>query len=95
VTIVFTLLLASTLVGLATSLYFKVWALMLASPLIAVLSAIVLQSGGFGFAAGASLAVGCLVLSQLAYLAGAFLSPELAGSVAEEIDGAPGRHREH
>ncbi|WP_338695354.1 hypothetical protein V5279_04230 [Bradyrhizobium sp. 26S5] len=94
-TIAFTLLLTSTLVGLATSLYFRVWTLMLVSPLIAVLAAVMLQSDGFSFATGAPLVVACLAFSQLAYLAGALLPPEADGSVAEEIDGVPGGHREH
>ncbi|MGN8545516.1 hypothetical protein ACQPTN_11495 [Bradyrhizobium sp. 13971] len=75
VTIAFTLLLTSTLVGLATSLYFRVWTLMLESPLVAVLAAIVLQSDGFSFATGAPIVVACLAFNQFAYLAGALLSP--------------------
>lgn len=68
---------------------------MLVSPLIAVLAAIVLQSVGFAFATGAPVVVACLAFSQFAYLAGALLSPENVGSVAEEIDGSPGRRRKH
>ncbi|WP_225163948.1 hypothetical protein [Bradyrhizobium sp. BRP56] len=95
VTIAFTLLLTSTLVGLATSLYFRVWTLMLESPLVAVLAAIVLQSDGFSFATGAPIVVACLAFNQFAYLAGALLSPEINGSMAEEIDGLPDRRGEH
>ncbi len=68
---------------------------MLVSPLIAVLAAIVLQSDGFAFATGAPVVVACLAFSQFAYLAGALISPESDGSIAEEIDGGPGRRREH
>ncbi|MHC2331406.1 hypothetical protein [Bradyrhizobium sp. USDA 4454] len=94
-TIALTLLLTSTLVGLATSFYFRVWTLMLVSPLIAVLAAIVLQSDGYAFATGAPIVVACLAVNQIAYLAGALLSPDNDGSIAEEIDGIPGRRREH
>lgn len=68
---------------------------MLVSPLIAVFTAIVLQSDGFAFATGAPIVVACLAFSQLAYLVGALLSAEADGSVVEEIDGVPGGHREH
>ena len=95
VTIAFTLLLTSTLVGLATSLYFRVWTLMLVSPLIAVLAAIVLQSDGYAFATGAPIVVACLALNQIAYLTGAVLSPDHDGSMAEEVDGIPRGRREH
>lgn len=56
---------------------------MLVSPLIAVVSAIALQVDGVELAASAPLVTGCLALSQLAYLAGAFLSPEIDGPIAE------------
>ena len=94
VTIALTLL-TSTLVGLATSLYFRVWTLMLVSPLIAVLAAILLQSDGYAFATGAPIVVACLAFNQLAYLAGAVLSPDNDGSIAEEVDGIPRGRREH
>ncbi|MGY4475945.1 hypothetical protein [Bradyrhizobium sp. USDA 3364] len=85
----------STLAGLATGLYFRVWTLMLVSPLIAVLAAIVLQSGGFTFATGAPIVVACLAVNQIAYLTGGMLTLENDGSMAEETDGIPGRGREH
>lgn len=67
---------------------------MLASPLIAVISAIVLQSHGFAFTTGAPLVASCLALSQCAYLAGVLLAPT-GGSIAEEIDGIPDGSRQH
>ncbi|WP_461333517.1 hypothetical protein [Bradyrhizobium embrapense] len=94
-TIAFTVLLTSTLVGLATSLYFRVWTLMLVSPLIAVVAAIVLQSDGYAFATGAPIVVACLAFNQIAYLAGAVLAPDSDVSIAEEADGIPGGLREH
>ncbi len=68
---------------------------MLVSPLIAVLAAIVLQSGGFTFATGAPIVVACLAVNQIAYLTGGMLSMENDSSMAEEIDGIPGRGRQH
>ncbi|MEN3351373.1 MAG: hypothetical protein V7632_5008 [Bradyrhizobium sp.] len=93
-TIALTLLLASVLAGLAAGLYLRVWALMLLSPAVALLAAIVLQSNDFGFAGGVGLVLGCLVACQLAYLAGMVFAPQVESSMAEEIDGAPGRHSE-
>ncbi|MHC2433501.1 hypothetical protein [Bradyrhizobium sp. USDA 4451] len=94
-TIALMLLSASTLVGLATSFYFRVWTLMLVSPLIAVLAAIVLQSDGYAFATGGPIVVACLAFNQIAYLAGALLSPENDGSIVQEVDGIPGRRGKH
>jgi len=47
-TIVFVLIVASALVGLATGYVYKIWALVLTSPLIAVFSAIILRVYEFG-----------------------------------------------
>lgn len=66
--IVLILLAASTLLGLATGLVFKVWANLITAPLIAVVSAIVLHASGFKFAPGALVTVACLFVSQLAYI---------------------------
>ncbi|WP_223966108.1 hypothetical protein ACE103_39170 [Bradyrhizobium sp. ma5] len=76
-------------------MYFRVWTLMLVSPLIAVPAAIVLQSDGYAFATGAPIVVACLAFNQIAYLAGAVLSPDNHASMAEEIDGIPRGRREH
>jgi hypothetical protein len=73
VTVVFTLLITSAVLGLATGLLFPVWAVALVSALIAILSAVALRTYGFGFAEGVSVMVGCLVISQTAYLAGSFI----------------------
>ncbi|WP_027521451.1 hypothetical protein [Bradyrhizobium sp. Ec3.3] len=93
-TVAVTLLLASLVVGLATGLLFRVWALALASPLVAVVSAIVLQSAGFEFFAGVSVIVGCLVVSQLAYLLATFHLHRGKLSMEDEVDGLPGKHRQ-
>ncbi len=92
-TIAFTLLIASAALGLAIGLFFRVWTIALASLPIAILSAIVLQSYDFGFAAGMSITIGCLVTSQLAYLAGVLVASRAYGAAdltQEEIDGDPG-----
>jgi hypothetical protein len=70
--IVLVALAASALLGLATGLVFRVWANVIISPLIAVVSAIALLSHGFGFWEGVLVTIACLFISQLGYLVGAF-----------------------
>jgi uncharacterized membrane protein YkgB len=92
VTFTFILLIASAVLGLATGLFFRVWTIASVSLLIAILSAIFLRSYGFGFAGGVSITVGCLVISQVAYIAGAFIEARMcrtAELTQEEIDGDP------
>ncbi|TFV48408.1 hypothetical protein E4K65_12415 [Bradyrhizobium niftali] len=79
--------------GLATGLFFRVWAMVLVSPATAVLAAIVLQASGFGFFAGVSVIVGCLVVGQIAYLLAAFCVHKGDISVQDEVYGDPGEHR--
>jgi hypothetical protein len=97
VTIVFTLLIASALLGLATGIAFRVWAIALISLPIAIFSAIFLRAHGYGFAAGVTIIIGCLVTCQTAYFAGIFVRPRSCRSAdltQEEIDGDPGNHGE-
>jgi hypothetical protein len=94
VTIILFLLLASAILGLATGGFFRVWALLLVSPLIAILAAIVLRSYDFGFAASVPVIVGCLVVSQIAYMAMTFHLYREKLSVQDETDGAPSEHGE-
>jgi hypothetical protein len=92
VTISFTLLIASAVLGLATGLFLRVWTVAPVSLLIAILSAIFLRSHGFGFAGGVSITVGCLVISQVAYVAGGFIESRMcrtAELTQEEVDGDP------
>jgi len=95
VAVAVTLLLASLIAGFATGLLFRVWALLLVSPSIAVVAAIVLHASGFEFFAGVSVIVGCLVVSQLSYLLATLhlergeLSPE------DEADGHPGNNSQN
>ena len=79
---------------MATGFVFKIWALVLISPLIAIFSAIVLHSGGFGLFAGVTVVAACLAICQLAYLAATYLLHAREISVHDEIDGEPGEQRE-
>ena len=91
-TTVLLLLLASGITGLAAGLFFRVWALLLVSPATAILAAIVLQSSDFGFWTGVPILVGCLIVSQLAYLAAAFHLHRGGLSMQDDADGGPGKH---
>lgn len=85
------------MLGLATGLVFRVWAMALASALIAILSATALRAHGFGFAGGVPVVIGCLVISQIAYLAGVFMMSrsDIAESLTqEEVDGHPNNRGE-
>ncbi len=91
-TIVFTLLITSAMLGLATGLVFRVWAIALVSLLIAILSAVALRAHGFVVAGGVSVMIGCLVISQIAYTAGVFIvsrSDNAESLTQEEVDGHP------
>lgn len=94
VTIILTLLLASTILGLLTGLFYRIWAVGLLSVLIAILSALVLHFFGFRFLEGVAVSVLCLIVCQLAYWVASlrFLKgPDLS---QDEIDGCPGDERE-
>jgi hypothetical protein len=96
-TIAFALLIASAALGLAIGLVYRVWILGLVSPLIAIGSAITLHGHGFGFAGGVSVTIGCLVISQIAYLVGASMTSGryvAENLTQEEIDGDPGSRGE-
>jgi hypothetical protein len=97
VTIVFILLITSALLGLATGLVFQVRIMALVSALIAILSAAALRAHGFGFAGGVPVVIGCLVISQIAYLAGVFTlsrSDNVESLTQEEVDGHPNNRGE-
>ncbi|SDS32398.1 hypothetical protein [Bradyrhizobium canariense] len=87
----------SALVGLATGLVFRVWAILIIAPLIAFISAIALATRGFGFSSGVLVTVACLVVSQCAYLVGSFLvsRADMADYLADDVlDDQPGDYRE-
>lgn len=95
--IVLVALAASAFFGLATGLVFRVWANLIVAPLIAVVSAVALASHGFGLFEGLIVTVACLFVSQLAYLAGAFLNSGASTNVlADEVfDDEPDGYGEH
>jgi hypothetical protein len=96
--IVLVALAASALLGLATGLVFRWWAIAVASPLVALGSAIALAANGFGFLEGVLVTFACLFVSQLAYFVGVSLESRagianfLSGNV---FDDKPGDNREH
>jgi hypothetical protein len=71
---VFALLSFSALVGLFFGLYFRWIAILILGPILAILSAAVLQSRGFAFFAGVAIIVACLTVSQIAYWIGVTLA---------------------
>jgi hypothetical protein len=87
--------LASFIVGLATGLFFRVWALLLISPMITILAAVVLQTADFGFWTGIPVIVACLVVNQIAYLLASFARHRGLLSAQDEVDGSPGERGEH
>ncbi|WGD52094.1 hypothetical protein QA641_42980 [Bradyrhizobium sp. CB1650] len=93
-TIAFVLIVASALVGAATGLVFKVWVLVVISPLVAIFSAIVLRSYEFDLVAGVTVTAACLAVCQLAYLAATYRLQARNISAHDEIDGEPGEQRE-
>lgn len=93
-TIAFVLIVASALVGIATGYLFRIWALVIISPLIAIFSAIVLRTYEFGMMAGVFVIVVCLVVCQLAYLAAAYFLHARDVSAHDEVDGEPGEASE-
>jgi hypothetical protein len=92
VTITFTLVAGSAVLGLATGLFFRVWTVAPVSLMIAIFSSIFLRRHGFGFAGGVSITAGCLVISQVAYLGGGFIESRVYGTAdltQEEVDDDP------
>lgn len=94
-TIALVLIVASALVGIATGYAFRIWALVLIAPLIAVLSAIVLRAYEFGMMAGVIVIAICLAACQLAYFASAYLLHARGVSARDEVDGEPGEGSQH
>lgn len=89
------LLFASTIAGLVAGPFFTVWSLLLVSPAIAVLAAIVLQTYGFGFWTGIPIIIGCLTACQLAFMVGAFQRHNGGILAQDDSDGAPGHDGQH
>ncbi|MGX1317697.1 hypothetical protein AB7M17_001150 [Bradyrhizobium sp. USDA 377] len=89
-TIAIVLIVASALLGIATGRVFRIWALVMISPLIAVVSAIILRVYDFGMMGGVAVIAICLAVSQLAYFAASYLLHARAVSPHDEVDGDPG-----
>ncbi|MBR0840750.1 hypothetical protein JQ607_11180 [Bradyrhizobium liaoningense] len=94
-TIAFVLIVASALVGIATGYVFRIWGLVVISPFIAILAAIVLRIYDFGMMAGVAVVAICLVVCQLAYFAASYLLHARDVSAHHEVDGTPGEISEH
>ncbi|MET4259414.1 phosphotransferase system glucose/maltose/N-acetylglucosamine-specific IIC component [Bradyrhizobium sp. S3.12.5] len=93
-TIAFVLIVASALVGVATGYVFRIWALVVISPSIAVFLAIILRIYEFGMIAGVIVIAICLAVCQLAYFAAAYFLHAREISTHDEVDGEPGEASE-
>jgi hypothetical protein len=89
-TIAFVLIVASALVGIATGYVFRIWALVVISPFIAILSAIILRIYEFGMVEGVTVIAICLAAAQLAYFAASYFLHAPNVSTHDEVDGQPG-----
>ncbi|MGY8636041.1 hypothetical protein RAD15_26570 [Bradyrhizobium sp. 14AA] len=88
--IAFVLTVVSALVGIATGYVFRIWALVVISPLIAIFAAIILRAYDFGMMAGVTVIAICLAVCQLAYFAAAYVLHARGVSSHDEVDGEPG-----
>ena len=94
-TIAFVLIVASAVAGIATGYVFRIWALAVISPFIAVFAAIILHASEFGMMPGVAVIAICLAVSQLAYFATTYLRYARHVSPHDEVDGEPGEIGEH
>lgn len=94
-TIAIVLIAASALVGIATGYIFRIWALVVISPFVAIAWAIILRVYEFGMMAGVTVIAISLAASQLAYLATSYLRHARGVSAHDEVDGEPGDISEH
>ena len=92
--IVSVLLFTSALIGAAAGLRFKVFVLVPIAVLIAFVSAVVLQINDFGTAIGIATIIGCLVLSQAAYIMVHISTPAAHLLSHDEADREPSSGRE-
>jgi hypothetical protein len=69
---VFLLLAVGALSGYILGQFFSWHVLLLSGPVLAVVSAIILQNHGFAWLSGVAVIVGCLSLNEIGYLAGAY-----------------------
>lgn len=88
-TVAFVLIVASALVGIAAGYAFRIWALVVISPPIAVFLAMILRIYEFGMMAGVIVIAVCLAACQLAYFAAAYFLDVRNVSAHDEVDGQP------
>jgi len=91
------LLAASALIGTITGFRLKVFALVPIALLVAIVSAAVLRSHGFGSGSGIAIIVACLILNQAAYVFVQFFGLRSRASdlsLDDVTDGEPGHGRE-
>jgi hypothetical protein len=92
--LLFTLLLASALVGLLIGLKYKVYMLGAWSPVVALVSATATQLNDFDFVEGAATVFACLTISQVTYLFVTWSELDLrwsAGNPSDERSGNDGQ----
>ncbi|WP_458761001.1 hypothetical protein ACSVBT_09565 [Afipia sp. TerB] len=82
----------SALLGLMIGLAFRIRAIALLAPFLALFAAVVLHAHRYGFVDGVMVVVGCLMASQAAYIAGAFLlsRTDMRKSMHENFGRDPG-----
>src|SRR6202165_5874950 len=88
---------ASALLGLATGLVFRWWAIAVVATLVALGSALALAGPGFGFLEGVLVTFACLFVSQLAYFVGVSLESRagIANFLTDNVfDDEPSDNRE-
>jgi hypothetical protein len=85
------LLALSALIGFALGTSFSWLAIAVCSVGLAVVSAAALQIQGFGALPGIAIVVACLIVNQMAYLAGAFCRSK--GSFHKQADKEPSHRR--
>jgi hypothetical protein len=89
---------ASALLGLATGLVFRWWAIAVVAPLVALGSAIALAAHGIGFLEGVLVTFACLFVNQLGYFVGVSLESRAGTAkflVDNGFDDEPSDIREH
>lgn len=94
--IVVLIIAGSALLGLMIGLLFRIRAIALLAPFLALFAAVVLHAHRYGFVDGVMVVVGCLVASQAAYIAGAFLiaRSSAAASTHDHSADEPSEERE-
>ena len=80
---VWILLIASAILGLVIGLNYRIFVIALLAPVLAAVAAIALRE--FGFVAAAAITFACIIVNQIGYLAGAWLTFRHAKSISRFI----------